>query len=105
ADADGAHARNITTNFDRDVQDPRWAGNGSISFLYSDHVVTKIARNGAGGGAVTTVLSGIGGTDLGRPYTGGAYSVNASGRYLAPTNTPTRPPDTPTQQGRPLNPP
>ncbi|MBS0383836.1 MAG: S9 family peptidase [Proteobacteria bacterium] len=102
ADADGSHARNVTANFDRDVQDPRWAGNGSIYFLYSDRGVTKLGRVGAGGGAVTTVLSGIGGTDLGRPYTGGAYSVNASGRWVATTSTSTRPADLTIEGGRRL---
>ncbi|MBI3438372.1 MAG: S9 family peptidase [Proteobacteria bacterium] len=102
ADADGAHARNITANFDRDVQDPRWAGNGSIYFLFSDHGITKLGRIGAGGGNVTTVLSGIGGTDLGRPYTGGAYSVNAGGRYVATTSTSTRPADLTIEGGRHL---
>jgi acylaminoacyl-peptidase len=102
ADADGGNARNITGTFDRDVQDPQWAGNGVIYFLFSDHGVTKLGRIGAGGGSVTTVLSNIGGTDLGRPYTGGAFSVNAGGRYAATVTSPTRPGDVVTNGGRRL---
>src|SRR5262249_52795753 len=42
---------------------------------------------------VTTLLSNIGGTDLGRPYTTGAYSVNQAGRYAANVATPQEPGD------------
>ena len=100
ANADGTNPHNITTNFDRDVQDPQWAGNGSIYFLFADHGVTKLGRIGAGGGNVTTVLSNVGGTDIGRPYTGGAFSVNASGAYAATTTTPTQPSDVSVSGGR-----
>ncbi|MFT3726596.1 MAG: S9 family peptidase [Terricaulis sp.] len=93
ANADGSGARNITVHFDRDVQDPQWSGNGSIYFLFADHGVTKLGRIGAGGGNVTTVLSNVGGTDVGRPYTSGSYSVNASGAYAVTTTTPTQPSD------------
>ncbi|HVV32893.1 MAG TPA: S9 family peptidase [Vitreimonas sp.] len=100
ANADGTGARNITAHFDRDVQDPQWAGNGSIYFLFADHGVTKLGRIGASGGNVSTVLSNVGGTDVGRPYTGGAFSVNASGAYAATTTTPTQPSDVSVSGGR-----
>ena len=91
ANADGSNPRVLTASFDRDIDNPQWAGNGSIYFLFADHGVTKLGRISASGGRVTTVLSNIGGTDLGRPYTSGAYSVNAAGRYVATTTSPTRP--------------
>jgi len=100
ADANGANPRNITAHFDRDVQDPQWAGNGEIFFLFADHGVTKLGRIGAQGGAVATVLSNIGGTDVGRPYTSGAFSVNASGAYAATTTNPTQPSDVSVSGGR-----
>lgn len=93
ANADGSNARSITASLDRDVRDPRWAGNGEIYFLFEDHGVTKLGRIGAGGGRVSTVLSNIGGTDVGRPYTSGDYSVNRSGRFAATVTSPTQPGD------------
>lgn len=93
ANADGSNPRSITARLDRDVQNPQWAGNGAIFFLFEDRGVTKLGRISANGGAVTTVLTNVGGTDIGRPYTSGAYSVNAGGRYVATTTTPTRPGD------------
>ncbi|MBX3428851.1 MAG: S9 family peptidase [Hyphomonadaceae bacterium] len=102
ANADGSNPRSITASLDRDVIDPQWAGNGVIYFLFDDHGVTKLGRVGANGGRVTTVLSNIGGTDLGRPYTSGSYSVNASGRYVATVTSPTRPSDLMGSSGRHL---
>lgn len=93
ANADGSNPRSITASLDRDVVDPQWAGNGAIYFLFDDQGMTKLGRVGAGGGRVTTVLSNIGGTDIGRPYTSGSYSVNAGGRYVATVTSPTRPSD------------
>jgi acylaminoacyl-peptidase len=100
ANADGSNSRNITAHLDRDVQDPQWAGNGAIYFLFADHGVTKLGRVSASGGNVVTVLSNIGGADVGRPYTGGAFSVNAAGAYAATTTTPTQPSDVSVSGGR-----
>ncbi len=93
ANADGSGARSITASLDRDVRDPQWAGNGALYFLYDDEGVTKLGRVSANGGRVSTVLAGIGGTDLGRPYVSGGYSVNAGGRYVATITNPRRPGD------------
>lgn len=102
ANADGSNPRSITASLDRDVVDPQWAGNGAIYFLFDDQGMTKLGRVGPNGGRVTTVLSNIGGTDLGRPYTSGSYSVNASGRYVATVTSPTRPSDLMMSNGRHL---
>ena len=102
ANADGSAPRSITAALDRDVVNPQWAGNGAIFFLFEDQGVTKLGRIAAGGGRVTTVLSNVGGTDIGRPYTSGAYSVNQSGRYVATTTSPTRPGDLVISGGRRL---
>jgi acylaminoacyl-peptidase len=93
AAADGSNARSITAALDRDVTDPQWGGNGAIYFLYEDEGVTKLGRVSPGGGRVTTLLSNIGGTDIGRPYTSGAYSVNPGGRFAATVTSPQRPAD------------
>ena len=44
-------------------------------------------------GKVRTLAEGLGGTDLGRPYTGGAFSVARNGRVGFTHNTPERPAD------------
>ena len=102
ANADGSNPRSITASLDRDVVDPQWAGDGAIYFLFDDQGMTKLGRVGPNGGRVTTVLTNIGGTDLGRPYTSGSYSVNASGRYVATVTSPTRPSDLMISSGRHL---
>jgi dipeptidyl aminopeptidase/acylaminoacyl peptidase len=93
ANADGSNPHSITAPLDRDIVNPQWAGNGTIYFLFDDQGTTKLGRVSASGGRVTTVLANIGGTEIGRPYTSGAYSVNAGGRYVATVTTSTRPGD------------
>jgi acylaminoacyl-peptidase len=93
ANADGSNPRNLTASLDRDISDPQWAGNGAIWFLFEDHGLTKLGRIAPAGERITTVLSDIGGTAADRPYTGGAFSVNQSGRYAAVTGTSLRPGD------------
>jgi len=102
ANADGSNPHSITASLDRDVVNPQWAGNGSIYFLFDDEGVTKLGRISPDGGRVATVLSNIGGTDIGRPYTSGAYSVSAGGRYVATVTTATRPSDLVITGGRRL---
>lgn len=92
ANADGSSPRSITSHFDRDVAAPQWVG-GSIYFLTQDRGVTQLARVSANGGRVEILLRGLGGTDIGRPYTSGAFSVNRSGRFVATIATPQRPAD------------
>jgi dipeptidyl aminopeptidase/acylaminoacyl peptidase len=91
ANADGSSPRSITADFDRDVVAPQWVG-GAIYFMTADHGVNQLARINANGGHVEILLRDIGGTDIGRPYTSGAFSVSRTGRYAA-TTTPQRPAD------------
>jgi acylaminoacyl-peptidase len=93
ANADGSNPRSLTASLDRDVRDPQWGGSGAIYFLFDDRGVTKLGRVSASGGGVTTLMTHIGGTDVGRPYTSGAFSVNDSGRYAATITSPQRPAD------------
>jgi dipeptidyl aminopeptidase/acylaminoacyl peptidase len=93
ANADGSNPRLLTGKFDRDVASPQWAGDGAIYFQFEDKGATKLGRIAPAGGAVTTVLSDLGGTSIDRPYTGGAFSVNKAGKIAAVTGTPQRPGD------------
>ncbi|MDX2274898.1 MAG: S9 family peptidase [Hyphomonadaceae bacterium] len=99
ANADGSSPRSLTASFDRDVRAPQWVG-GSIYFLTEDRGVTQLARISANGGRVEILLRNVGGTDIGRPYTSGAFTVNRTGRYAATITTPQRPADLVIGSGR-----
>jgi len=92
-DIDGKNARVVTGNFDRDVVDPQWSGNSQrIYFSYDDHGVSKIGLASLDG-KITTLAEGMGGTDLGRPYTSGSFSVSRNGRVAFTRNSSSRPAD------------
>jgi dipeptidyl aminopeptidase/acylaminoacyl peptidase len=92
-DIDGRNSRVVTPNFDRDVADARWAGDSrGVYFTYDDHGVRKLGMT-ALDGKLRTVAEGLGGTDLGRPYTSGSFSVAKNGRTAFEYNTPQRPAD------------
>lgn len=93
ANADGSNPRSITASLDRDVINPQWAGNSTIYFLYDNRGVRRLARVDVNSGRVTDLLSGVGGTDIGRPYTSGDFSVNRNGRFAATITNPQRPGD------------
>ena len=77
--ADGSNVRVLTAEFDRDVGDPVWSGDGrSIYVDYADHGVTKVARVGLDG-KVTPVASGLAGGELDRPYSSGGFTVARDG--------------------------
>jgi len=92
-DIDGKNSRVVTANLDRDVENPRWANDGrGVFFSYDDRGVKKLGKTSLDG-KVTTLAEGLGGTDLGRPYTSGGYSVARNGRTAFTYNTPQRPAD------------
>jgi dipeptidyl aminopeptidase/acylaminoacyl peptidase len=92
-DIDGKNARVVTAGFDRDIADPQWAADGrGVYFEYDDHGVKKVGLTTLDG-KVRNVADGLGGTDLGRPYTSGGYSVARNGRVAFTHNTPQRPSD------------
>jgi dipeptidyl aminopeptidase/acylaminoacyl peptidase len=92
-DADGGNVRVVTGNLDRDVADPRWSADGrGLYFTFDDRGVRKIGYVTLDG-RLRTVAEGVGGTDLGRPYTSGSFSVARNGRVAFNHNTPERPAD------------
>lgn len=96
---DGRNPRVITADFDRDVESPRWSADGrSLYFSYDDRGVKKLGVVSLDG-KVRTLAEGLGGTDLGRPYTSGMYSVARNGRVAFTHNTPARPSDVATVAG------
>jgi dipeptidyl aminopeptidase/acylaminoacyl peptidase len=92
-DIDGGNSRLVTGQFDRDIENPRWSADGrSIHFAYDDRGVKKLGVVSLDG-KVRTIAESVGGTDLGRPYTSGMYSVARNGRVAFTRTTPSSPSD------------
>ena len=74
--ADGSGKREIKTGLDREIQNVQWGSDGQS--LYA-----QVPRDGevdlveiALDGSTRTLLTGLGGTSIGRPYAGGTFSVS-----------------------------
>lgn len=92
-DRDGSNRRVLTPNLDRSVQSPVWSKDGrSILISYDDHGATTVARV-ALDGAVSTVVQGLSGADIGRPYSGGDFSVADDGSVAFTRGDALRPAD------------
>ena len=92
-DRDGRNSRVLTAGLDRSVGDPQWAADGkSLYFAYDEEGSRKVARVSLDG-RVETLFSGLGGSGLDRPYTGGQFSVGRNGLVAFTDGTPERPSD------------
>jgi dipeptidyl aminopeptidase/acylaminoacyl peptidase len=99
-DADGRNSRVIAGNFDRSIEDPRWSADSrGLYFSFDDRGVKKLGTVTLDG-RVRTLAEGVGGTDIGRPYTSGMYSVARDGRVAFTRTTPARPADVATAPAR-----
>jgi len=102
-DSDGKNSREVTADLDRDVAEPRWSADSrSVYFSYDERGVRKLGVTSLGG-KVRTLAEGLGGTDLGRPYTSGSFSVARNGRAAFAHNTTARPADVATVAGGELH--
>lgn len=92
-DRQSGDVRELARDLGRSIGSPEWAPDGrSVYFQYDDRGVTKVAR-AALNGSVQTVVAGIGGATLGRPYPSGSFTVGPAGRVATIVTTPTRPAD------------
>ncbi|MBI1391297.1 MAG: prolyl oligopeptidase family serine peptidase [Alphaproteobacteria bacterium] len=90
---DGGSATRLSADFNRDVEAPRWAADGSgIYFAYDD----RGARH-AGfmtlSGERRQIAKGLGGESIGRPYVSGEFSVSRDGAVVFTGGAPDRPAD------------
>lgn len=70
----------LSTDFDRNISNIQWAGDGKgLFFQYDDKGETKVAHITLSG-TITDKVNKVGGLSLGRPYNSGTYTV-------APNNT------------------
>jgi len=102
-DIDGSNSRAVTAAFDRDIENPRWSADSrGIFFSFDERGIKKLGSTTLDG-KIRILADGVGGTDLGRPYTSGGYSVARNGRLAFPHNAPQRPADVATAlAGSPL---
>ena len=92
-DIGGGNPRLIAGDFDRDIDAPKWSADSrGLYFVYDERGVRKLGYTTLDG-KVRTLAEGLGGTDLGRPYTSGGFSVARNGRTAFVHNTPARPAD------------
>ena len=83
----------ISGDFDNDVYEHHWAGDGKgLYFLYDENGNTKIGQITMAG-KVTKKADNIGGTSLGRPYNSGSFSVSDNGVLAYTHATPSEPAD------------
>lgn len=80
--ADGSQQREIDTGLDRQISAMAWAEDGKSLFAQVPNEgeidLVRIRLDGS----TATMLSGIGGTSIGRPYGAGSFSATGSGRNL-----------------------
>jgi acylaminoacyl-peptidase len=92
-DRDGSQSREIPTGLDRDIEALHWSGDGRSLFVqYTDEGVGKVARVALDGN-VTALADSLGGTAIGRPYSGGSFSVTPDGTVAYTRTSPLRPAD------------
>jgi dipeptidyl aminopeptidase/acylaminoacyl peptidase len=78
---DGTGVKNLTTGLDRDASNPQWEGNGQgVYFQYDEMGATKIGHVSLTG-KVRTIVEGLGGLDLGRPYVAGTFTASNNNRF------------------------
>ncbi|MGA0605217.1 prolyl oligopeptidase family serine peptidase [Phenylobacterium sp. VNQ135] len=98
-DANGGNIRQLAVNLDRSVGVPQWSADGrSIYFDYVDKGVTKVGRVGLDG-RMETVVTGLNGGGLDRPYAGGEFSVGRGGVIAYTLGTPEHPADLAVMRG------
>ena len=89
----GQSPKCVSCNFDRDVESINWSKNGKgIYFQYHDEGNTKIAITDLNG-KITDLAHNVGGLSIGRPYSGGQYSVSENGKFAFTHSTPDHPAD------------
>lgn len=90
---DGSNPHLVAGTFDRDIGDLVWdrAGKG-LFFDYDDQGNTKVGYV-ALDGTVKTLAGDVGGLSIGRPYSGGSFSVASNGTFAFTHSRPDHPAD------------
>ncbi|MEN0048077.1 MAG: S9 family peptidase [Bacteroidota bacterium] len=92
-DKEGKNAKSLTANLDRSVSNVIWSSDGKgLYFQYSDKGNSKVAHVDLNG-KVNVLADNLGGLSLGRPYSGGQFSVAKDGTFAFTHSTPDHPAD------------
>ena len=90
---DGTEGRSLTQNLDRNVADVHWAADSrGLYFQYSDKGNSKVAYTDVNG-KISKLADNLRGLSIGRPYSGGQFSVSNNGRFAFTHSTPDHPAD------------
>lgn len=90
---DGTGIKNLSADLDRDAGNLQWEANSQgIYFQYDEFGDTKIGHV-ALTGKIRTVVEGLGGLDLGRPYNAGTFTVSGNNRFAFTQGGPEHPAD------------
>lgn len=91
--SDGTNKREISIDLDRSISDPVWDTQGQgLYFMYDDHGNTRIGYTDLNG-KHQLITSNVGGTSIGRPYSGGSFSLAGNGVIAFTHSSPYHPAD------------
>lgn len=80
--ADGSNPRELAADFDRDFANITWSADGRSLYALiedaGDMAIVSIDMDGD----VERVVTGVGGTSIGRPYAGGGFSISDTRRPI-----------------------
>jgi acylaminoacyl-peptidase len=80
-DTDGSNSRLVSGDFDRDIGNISWSGDGKgLYFQYDDKGDTKVGFISTDG-KVTQVFENLGGLSLGRPYNTASFTVSSNSKF------------------------
>ena len=90
---DGSNRKQIPLDLDRSVSSFNWDKSGKgLYFQYDDKGNTKIGYTNLKG-KTRKIADNVGGTSIGRPYSGGSYSINSNEQIAFTYCTPYHPAD------------
>ncbi len=89
---DGSGVRNLTQGLDRRAGDIEWLSNSEITYTFQNRGENNIGAVDMRGGR-RTVVRGIGGTTIGRPYVSGSYDAGSGSILVYTKGTAQRPAD------------
>ena len=92
-DRDGKNSKSLTADLDRSVENVIWSADGrGLYFQYHDKGNSKVAYVDLNG-TVSVLANDLGGLSLGRPYSGGQFSVAQNDVFAFTHSTPDHPAD------------
>jgi dipeptidyl aminopeptidase/acylaminoacyl peptidase len=86
-------SRNVSGDFDRSIDDVKWARNSKQLYIQYDDRGRSVIASLAPDGRIQALTDDTGGVDIGRPYTSGGFSVADDGSIAYSAGRSDRPAD------------